>query len=157
MQPREAHILTMLVDNEFGVLTRITAQIRREGWNIKSIAAQETEDTAVTRITLTLECFDSTLPSVVHRLSRLACVRGVTAFDAEGFLCRELALARVAASEAARKTARRFGAAVAGETEETLLLQLAAEPAVLDAFLDELRAEGDTAYARTGAVTLEKR
>ena len=112
MQARDAHILTLTVDNEFGVLTRITAQIRREGWNIKSLAAEETADRSISRITLALQCFDSTLPSVVSRLSRLACVRHVSAYDAARCICRELTIARTADTPEMRAVAERFGAQV---------------------------------------------
>ena len=114
MQARDAHILTLTVDNEFGVLTRITAQIRREGWNIKSLAAEETADRSISRITLALQCFDSTLPSVVSRLSRLACVRHVSAYDAARCICRELTIARMADTPEMRAVAEQFGAQVIG-------------------------------------------
>lgn len=156
MQARDAHILTLTVDNEFGVLTRITAQIRREGWNIKSLAAEETADRSISRITLALQCFDSTLPSVVSRLSRLACVRHVSAYDAERCICRELTIARTADTPKMRAVAERFGAQVIGTEAGTLLVQLAAEPRTLDELLAALRACGEVASARTGAITLEK-
>ena len=156
MPTREAHILTLTVDNEFGVLTRVTAQIRREGWNIKSLAAEETADPSVSRITLALQCFDATLPSVVNRLSRLACVRHVSAFDAERCICRELVVARTADAPGARAVAERFLAQVISSENGIMLLQLTAEPKTLNAFLEALRKEGEVASARTGAITLEK-
>ena len=156
MPAREAHILTLTVDNEFGVLTRVTAQIRREGWNIKSLAAEETADPALSRITLALQCFDATLPSVLHRLSRLACVRHVSAFDEDRCICRELAVARTVDTPAVRAVAERFMAQVIKDVNGVLLLQLADTPKTLDAFLEALRSEGEVASARTGAITLEK-
>ncbi len=156
MQARDAHILTLTVDNEFGVLTRITAQIRREGWNIKSLAAEETADRSISRITLALQCFDSTLPSVVSRLSRLACVRHVSAYDAARCVCRELTIARTADTPEMRAVVERFGAQVVGAEAGRLLVQLGAEPRTLDEFLMALAACGEVASARTGAITLEK-
>ena len=156
MPAREAHILTLTVDNEFGVLTRITAQIRREGWNIKSLSAEETADPSISRITLALQCFDATLPNVVNRLSRLACVRHVSAYDEELCICRELAVARVKDMPEVRAVAERFMAQVIANENGVLLLQLAEAPKTLDAFLEALRGAGEVDSARTGAITLEK-
>lgn len=157
LMKREAHILTLLVDNEFGVLTRITAQIRREGWNIKSLAVAESMDPAISRITLALECYDTTLPEVMHRLSRLACVRSVTAYNPEQYVCRELAIVRVSAEgSGVEETARRFGAHTLSRQGGVTLLELTAEPSELNEFLLELRKLAQVSVARTGAITLER-
>ena len=157
MKGRVAHILTLMVDNEFGVLTRITAQIRREGWNIKSLAVAETLDPAISRITLALECYDTTLPEVMHRLSRLACVRSVTAYSPDQYVCRELCIARVSSEgEAVQQAAQRFGAHLLSQDGGVSLLEMTAEPAQLDAFLQALRELGEISVARTGAITLER-
>ena len=157
MKGRVAHILTLMVDNEFGVLTRITAQIRREGWNIKSLAVAETIDPAISRITLALECYDTTLPEVMHRLSRLACVRSVTAYSPDQYVCRELCIARVSAQgEAVQQVSERFGAHLLSQDGGVSLLEMAAEPPELDAFLQALRELGEVSVARTGAITLER-
>ncbi len=154
---REAQILTLLVDNEFGVLTRITAQIRREGWNIKSLAVAESMDPAVSRITLALECYDTTLPEVIHRLSRLACVRSVTAYHPEQYICRELAIVRIFSEEpAVDEAAQRFGARTLSKQNGATILELTAEPAELNAFLQTLRSFAELKVARTGAITLER-
>ena len=157
MKSRVAHILTLMVDNEFGVLTRITAQIRREGWNIKSLAVAETIDPAISRITLALECYDTTLPEVMHRLSRLACVRSVTAYSPDQYVCRELCIARVSAQgEAVQQVSERFRARLLSQDGGVSLLEMAAEPPELDAFLQALRELGEVSVARTGAITLER-
>ncbi|HWR23259.1 MAG TPA: acetolactate synthase small subunit [Feifaniaceae bacterium] len=156
MPAREAHILTLTADNEFGVLTRITAQIRREGWNIKSLSAEETADPSISRITLALQCFDATLPSVAARLSRLACVRHVSAYDEKRCICRELAVARVKDTPEARAVIGRFAAQTISNENGALLVQLAETPKALDAFLEALRGAGEVDSARSGAITLEK-
>lgn len=157
MNKRTAHILTCMVDNEFGVLTRITAQIRREGWNIKSLAVAESMDPAISRITLTLECFDATLPTVLHRLTKLACVRMVTAYDQESHICRELAVARVAVmDEAIRQLCTQYGASILQELGQSALIELSDMPSVLDSFVQALEAKGEVSVARTGPITLER-
>lgn len=151
------HILTLMVDNEFGVLTRITAQIRREGWNIKSLAVAESMDPAISRITLSLECFDATLPTVLHRLSRLACVRSVTAYDASTYVCRELAIARVCCTEEALDALRReHEVRVVADSPAAKILELSGAPEELDALILSLEKFGEVNVARTGPITLER-
>ncbi|MDL2257620.1 acetolactate synthase small subunit [Eubacteriales bacterium OttesenSCG-928-K08] len=154
-KPQTAHILTLMVDNEFGVLTRITAQIRREGWNIKSLAVAECMEPSVSRITLSLECFDTTLPNVVHRLSRLACVRSVTPCDDSIHLSRELAIVRAkpSAAKAVIAIAAEFGAKIV-ETEQEVTLELSGDPVTLDDFCKRLNEIPDVDVARTGPIVL---
>jgi acetolactate synthase-1/3 small subunit len=67
--------INLLVDNEFGVLTRITALVRREGFNIKSLAAEVTEDPRLSQLLISVECLVSALPRVLGRLNKLECVK----------------------------------------------------------------------------------
>ncbi len=151
----QAHILTLMVDNEFGVLTRITAQIRREGWNIKSLAVAESIDPAISRITLALECFDATLPTVLHRLSKLACVRSVTAYDPEKYACRELVVAILQNNAHIDTLVKQFSCRVL-ESGEHPVVELVAMPSELDVFILALEAYGEKNIARTGPITLER-
>jgi len=157
MKAQSVHILTLLVDNEFGVLTRITGQIRREGWNIKSLAVAETTDEAISRLTLALECFDAKLNDVIQRLSRLDCVRSVTAYKPEEHLCRELLLARVSVlQESVEKLINKYEARVISSEGDSFVIELTAERSKVDSFLHELQKFGSVQAARTGAITLER-
>lgn len=160
MSKGNSHILNLLVDNEFGVLTRVSSQIRREGWNIKSLAVAETTDPAISRITLSVECFDVTLPSVLFKLKHLHCVRNVTAYDPESFVCRELAVMRFTPSVGdATPIDSLSGDCVIRELSRTgnaVMLEAAGSPEALSACIDELKKHGSLEAARTGAITLEK-
>lgn len=151
------HILTLIVDNEFGVLTRITAQIRREGWNIKSLSVAECLDPAISRITLALVCFDATLPSVIHRLSRLACVRSAIPCDLEKHVCRELALLGVKTEqpEALAALIAAQGARTLGEQEGYTLIEATGLPEALDAFVEKIQEIAELIIVRTGPVVLD--
>ena len=65
----------MLVDNEFGVLTRITAMLRREGFNIKSLAVEVTDNPEISQMLVSVECIESAVPKVLTRLNKLGCVK----------------------------------------------------------------------------------
>jgi acetolactate synthase I/III small subunit len=156
MAARTTQTLTLMVDNEFGVLTRITALVRREGWNIKSLAVAETLNPAVSRLTLCVECLDNSLPNVLQRLGRLNCVRDITVFTTQTHLGRELVLVRVScSSDALTEIVARYGAKLK-ETEGSTLLEAVDSPEAIDRLLGELKQYGALDAARSGMVTLEK-
>ena len=78
MPTRSIKTISILVDNEFWVLTRITALFRREGFNIKSLAVTVTEDEAVSRLLIEVECIESSFSKVMSRLIKLGCIKHAT-------------------------------------------------------------------------------
>lgn len=152
-------IITLLVDNEFGVLTRVSSQVRREGWNIRSLAVAETTDPMISRITLSVECFEMTLPGVLFKLKRMQCVRSVTVYDPDLCVCRELAVLRVTDADWEKCEAlnARYGARLLETVDNMRLYEVSASPEKLGEYIDELGALGRVEAARTGAITLEKR
>jgi acetolactate synthase-1/3 small subunit len=158
MSKRGVQTLILLVDNEFGVLTRVTALVRREGWNIKSLVVAETMNPAVSRLTISVECIDSTLPQVLDRLGRLACVRSIAAFAAETHFSRELVMLTVSgcgAAEAARKAAA-AGARLLDEGPGSATLEFAGAPEQAEDLVAALKPLGIVNVARSGIVTLER-
>ncbi|MEI6100544.1 MAG: ACT domain-containing protein [Eubacteriales bacterium] len=79
---RSSVTIFMLVDNEFGVLTRITALLRREGFNIMSLAVEVTENPEISQLLVSVECMDTALPRVLGRLNKLGCVKDAVVADA---------------------------------------------------------------------------
>lgn len=147
MNHPSSHLLTLVVDNEFGVLTRITSTIRREGWNIKSLSVAETADHTLSRLTLSLECFDATVGSVLQRLGRLDCVHEICACTEETHLLRELALLRLPKEELSR--AKELGGLPAGPG----VYEFSGTPAQLDAVICAL---SPLEVTRTGVVAVNR-
>jgi acetolactate synthase I/III small subunit len=159
MSKRTAQTLILLVDNEFGVLTRVTASIRREGWNIRSLVVAETMDAAVSRLTISVECIDSTLPNVLERLGRLACVRSISAYSDATHFRRELILVTMSAEH--RKFALHAGEAIGAHVIEggkagALTLEFSGVPEQAESLLAALKPLGIVNVARSGIVTLER-
>ena len=140
---KQVRILSVFADNEFGVLTRITALIRREGWNIKTLSVAETIHPSVSRLTIGVECIDSTLEMVLKRILRLDCVRRASICETCG---REMALAHLPADAMAPEGSRMVGERV---YEYTGL------PGEVDAWCHAVAALGASDIARGGVVTLE--
>jgi acetolactate synthase-1/3 small subunit len=158
MQGNTKAVFTLMVDNEFGVLTRITALIRRAGWNIRSLAVAETAISAVSRLTICLECRNTTLEQVLHKLGKLDCVREVSIFGPESQVQQELALLRIEAGAFATLEGLAGALAVkrlyADESEN--LLAVSGESAQIDALLGQLRENGLLEAARTGMIAMKK-
>lgn len=74
----------MLLENEFGVLSRITGLFRQQGYNIKSLAVEVTENPEVSQMLISVECQPATLPRVLSLLNKLLCVKK-SAQALEGF------------------------------------------------------------------------
>lgn len=90
MPARDKKTIHLLVDNEFGVLTRVTAMVRREGWNIDSLAVTMTENPDLSQMLITVECIVSTLPRVLGRLNKLSSVKKATVVEGDFNLTEEL-------------------------------------------------------------------
>lgn len=159
MSGLKVQILSINVDNEFGVLTRITSLIRREGWNIRSLAVAQTEEPAVSRLTVSLECLDSALEHVRSRLDRLDCVHSLTLFDPQKHERIELAVVCVTAADksAVHACAKEFGARVFSPDGEEPVFEITQDPVQIDAFLDALGRLGTMHVTRTGAIMVGKR
>jgi acetolactate synthase-1/3 small subunit len=158
MQGNKKAVFTLMVDNEFGVLTRITALIRRAGWNIRSLAVAETAVSAVSRLTICLECRNTTLEQVLHKLGKLNCVREVSIFEPESQVQHELALLRVKAGGFAAREGvfGELAAKLLYEDENEQLLAVSGESARIDEALGKLRENGLLEAARTGMIALKK-
>lgn len=158
MSKRGVQTLILLVDNEFGVLTRVTALVRREGWNIKSLAVAETMSEAVSRLTISVEYVDSTLPHVLERLERLACVRSIAVFAADTHYSRELVMITVEGAGAAEagRVAGAAGARVLESAQGWLTLEFSGAPEQAQSLIAKLKPFGAVNIARSGIVTLER-
>jgi acetolactate synthase-1/3 small subunit len=159
MSKRTVQTLILLVDNEFGVLTRVTANIRREGWNIKSLVVAETMDPAISRLTISVECVDSTLPQVKERLARLNCVRSLSVYSDNTHFSRELIILTMGCEHAewALKAAEAIGARVIDRAASgCLTLEFTGAPEQAESLLKALKPYGIANVARSGVVTLER-
>ncbi len=157
MQANLSQIFTLKVDNEFGVLTRITALIRRAGWNIRSLSVNETEKREVSRLTICLECKNNTLEYVLDKLGKQGCVKEISVFSPETEVAQELAIVRVSADGAAhvRQHYEQNIVKVLNSGSDEQVLSIAAEPESMETLLKDLREHGLLEVARTGTIVLK--
>src|SRR5581483_10620004 len=96
------HLISVLVENEFGVLARVAGLFSGRGFNIESLSVAETLDPTVSRITLVTRGDDQVVEQIEKQLNKLICVIRVGDFTETEHVERELVLIKVAADERTR-------------------------------------------------------
>src|SRR5436190_14799374 len=94
--------ISVMVENKFGVLARISTLFAARGFNIDSLAVGETEDPSVSRMTIVASGNENVLEQVDKQLNKLIDVIKVNSFTTEGHIERDLALIKVKADKASR-------------------------------------------------------
>src|SRR5205085_9603892 len=100
--PVKTRTMSVLVENKFGVLARIATLFAARGFNIDSLAVGETEDPAVSRMTIVASGNEAVLEQVEKQLNKLIDVIKVTRFEEGSHIERDLALIKVKADKASR-------------------------------------------------------
>lgn len=154
------HILSVLVDNQPGVLSRVTGLFSGRGFNIDSLCVSETLDPLVSRITLTAEGDMAVLEQIKKQLNKLINVIKVWDFTDKEFVQRESALVKIRAKGEDRaeilRNADIFHATVVDVASETYTLEVTGDEGKICAFIKLLKPFGIKEIARTGPVALAR-
>jgi len=154
------HILSVLVENKFGVLSRIAGLFSRRGYNIFSLAVSPTEDERFSRMTIVVDAESAPLEQVTKQLNKLVPVIKITELALEDAVERELLMVTVKGTAELRSQITElssiFEAKILDVGYEALTLMLAGTPDQLDAFTDLLRPYGIVELQRTGRIALPK-
>ena len=156
----EKYTLSVLVENHFGVLARVSGLISARAFNIDSLTVSTTEDPTISRMTIVVDADALKLEQVKSQLNRLIDVIEVQELKDGAFLDRELLLARVSANGKTRavveELARRFGAKLVDTDDRSVVIEAAGDTKTLDQLVEQLRPHGITKLVRTGRVALER-
>ena len=152
------HILAVLVENKFGVLTRISGLFARRGFNIVSLAVSPTEDERFSRMTIVVDAESAPLEQVTKQLHKLIPVIKVAELAPSEAVERELMLVTVKAAPEARSQITELAAIFEARIEDVgydaLTILVAGRPAKLDAMSDLLQPFGIIELQRTGRIAL---
>ena len=156
----EKHTISLVVENHFGVLSRVAGLISARGFNIDSLTVSTTEDPGISRMTIVVDADAPKLEQVKAQLGRLIDVIEVQELKPGHFVDRELLLAQVKVNGGTKAElealTKRYGAKVAHATDASVVVEVAGDTKTLDKLVDELRTHGITKLVRTGRVALEK-
>jgi len=154
----ERHVLAVMVDNEPGILAKITGLFTARGYNIDSLTVADiTEDHAVSRITIVTKGPPQVIDQIEAQLERLVPVHKVTDLTTAGpHVERELALIKVTGTGDKRVEALRvaeiFRAHVVDTTTTSFVFELTGAPEKIDSFVALMRDLGLVEVGRSGVV-----
>lgn len=157
MQSR--HVLSVLVDNNSGVLIRVAGLFSRRGYNIISLNVAETESPDRSRMTIVIEGDLDTLEQIEKQLSKLIDVKEVTVLP-EDAVCREHILILAGKDEGQRasmiEVANLFRAKIVDVAADSLMFELTGEPQKITSFVNLLKPYGIKRLVRTGISALKR-
>jgi len=160
--PIERHTLSVVVDNEAGVLGRIVGLFSARGYNIESLTVADVSiDHAVSRITVVTPGTPQVIEQIIAQLDRLVPVHRVTDLTALGpHVEREMALVKVAGAGQARDEALRmadvYRARVVDATTGSFVFEVTGSSEKIDTFIELMREVGLVEVARTGVVAIAR-
>jgi acetolactate synthase-1/3 small subunit len=154
------HIISLHVENQQGVLARISGLFSGRGYNLESITAGVTADPTVTRITLACTGDDAVVEQIKKQLNRLVDVIKVTELTSVPSLNRELMLVKVNAKGPQRgeifQVADVFKAQIMDVGHESMTVELTGSPEKIDDLIALLQPYGIAEMARSGLVSMER-
>ena len=146
------------VQNKPGVLTRVASLFRRRAYNIESLTVGHTETPGISRMTIVVDTDDEGAHHVAAHLYKLVNVLRVDNMSARPAVTRELAMIKVATTDASRlqimQLADAFRARVVDVSPESLIIEITGGDAKLDRLLMVLQPFGVLEMARTGTLTM---
>lgn len=152
--------LSLLVENNFGVLSRISGLFARRGYNIDSLTVGMTENAEVSRITITVTGDEQILTQIKKQLNKLIDVITVIELKPEDSITRELVFIKVKADDTNRtqivQICNMFRANVVDVARESLVLEITGTRDKIDAFFNMIEPYGILEFIRSGDTGLQR-
>lgn len=152
--------VAILVNNQFGVLNRVTSMFRRRQFNITSLAVSETESTEFSRITIQSEGDEITKQQLINQLYKLPDVRSVLEFNPDETVSRELLLIKVTNDPENRSGLTAATEAYEGKivdyTKDSVIIQMVGDARKINNFVKLMRDFEILEICRTGIISLER-
>ena len=154
------HILSILVENKPGVLTRIAGLFARRGFNIDTLAVGPTDDPTLSRITLTLDGAMHPIDQVTKQLHKLVNVIKIRDLEPEETIAREMALFKVSADGSNRaelmQLADIFRGRIIDVSNRTVTVELTGTADKIEGFENMVRPFGLVEMVRTGEIAIAR-
>jgi acetolactate synthase I/III small subunit len=149
------HIISILIENEAGALSRVAGLFSARGYNIESLTVAPTEDASLSRITIVTIGSDDVVEQITKQLNKLIDVVKVVDLSEAAHIERELMLVKVKAvgadREEMKRTADIFRGRIIDVTDKSYVIELTGHGAKLDSFLDAIDRTLILETVRTGA------
>ena len=149
------HVISLLIENESGALSRVSGLFSARGYNIESLTVAPTEDLSLSRMTLLTRGSDEVLEQITKQLNKLVDVVKVVDLSEAAHVERELMLIKVRAVGKEREEMKRmadiFRGRIIDVTEKSYTLELTGDAGKLDAFIEGIDRTAILETVRTGA------
>jgi len=156
----QRHVLSVLVENRPGVLTRVASMFARRNYNIHSLAVGPTENEQVSRLTVVVGAEAVQLEQIIKQLNKLVHVLKIIELDAEIAVKREMQLVKVTTTPQTRSQVidivEVFRANVIDVDHDSLIVEAAGSPEKLEALLNMLLPYGVREIVRSGTIALSR-
>lgn len=154
------HVITVLVDNEPGVLSRVSGLFSGRGFNIESLNVAETLEPSVSRMTLVSRGNDQIIEQIIKQLNKLVNVIKVFDLTSQDYVDREMALIKVNAEVSTRAEVLRivdiFRGQVVDVSAKSYTLEITGDDKKIQAIIDLLLPFGIQEIVRTGKVAIAR-
>lgn len=154
------HVISILVENHFGVLARVSSLFSARGYNIDSLCVGETEDSTVSRMTVVVRGDERILDQIEKQLKKLVEVVEVFDLTKDDHVERELVLIKIAANGRTRteviEVANIFRAKICDMGNDALIVEVTGSSGKVNACIDMMRPFGIKELVRTGAIAIAR-
>lgn len=151
-------VVSVLVANHFGVLTRISGLFSKRGFNIDSLTVGETENPEISRMTIVSTGDDYIKEQIVKQLEKLVDVKTVQLMDRDHTVVRELLMVKLGVEQGKRseilEAVQIFRAKVVDLSQQTITVEITGDRPKLDAFVEYFRPFGIVEICRTGVTAM---
>jgi acetolactate synthase I/III small subunit len=155
------HTISVLVENKFGVLTRVAGLFSGRGYNIDTLNVGPTHDPTASRMTIVTRGDDATLEQIVKQLNKLPDVMAVQDFREGEYVDRELVLAKVGVDSKTRAEVMQitdiFRAKIVDVQPKSLTIEITGTEGKVEKFLDLMKTFGVMELTRTGKVAIARK
>ena len=155
------HTISVLVENKFGVLTRVAGLFSGRGYNIDTLNVGPTNDPATSRMTIVTRGDDATIEQVVKQLIKLPDILEVLDFHEGEYIDRELVLVKVTVDSKTRAEVMQltdiFRAKIVDVQPKTLTIEITGNESKVEKFLSLMNGFGVLDLSRTGKVALPRK
>jgi acetolactate synthase-1/3 small subunit len=155
------HTISVLVENKFGVLTRVAGLFSGRGYNIDTLNVGPTTDPTISRMTIITHGDEATLEQIIKQLNKLPDVLKVQNFGEGEYVDRELVLVKVAVDSKTRAEVMQitdiFRAKIVDVQPAALTIEVTGNESKVEKFVDLMTPFGVTELTRTGKIALARK
>ena len=153
-------ILSVLVENNYGVVARIAGLFTRRGFNLNSFAGEETHDPNISRITISVTENEDAIYQIQKQVEKLVDIKKVALLDSEEDLIRELALIKVSLKPQLKGRIKNltetYNVKIIDIDTEIIVFELCDKKEAIDAFIGVVSEFGIIESVRTGVIALQR-